>query len=62
MATDIKDQVVLEIKSSAFGLFFPLDESTHVASCSQLMAFSRYVDSGSLMEKFLLCSPLELTT
>ena len=34
MATDIKDQVVQEIKSSAFGLFsIQLDESTDVASC-----------------------------
>ena len=34
MATDIKDQVVQEIKSSAFGLFsIQIDESTDVASC-----------------------------
>ena len=63
MATDIKDQVVQEIKSSAFGLFsIQLDESTDVASCSQLMVFARYVNSGSFKEEFLFCSPLELTT
>ncbi|XP_068205248.1 protein FAM200A-like [Palaemon carinicauda] len=46
MATDIKDQVVQEIKSSTFGLFsIQLDESTDVASCSQLMVFARYVHS-----------------
>ena len=63
MATDIKDQVVQEIKSSAFGLFsIQLDESTDVASCSQLMVFARYVHAGSFKEEFLFCSPLELTT
>ncbi|XP_068234241.1 protein FAM200C-like [Palaemon carinicauda] len=63
MATDIKDQVVQEIKSSAFGLFsIQLDESTDVASCSQLMMFARYVHSDSFKEEFLFCSPLDLTT
>ncbi|XP_068229067.1 zinc finger BED domain-containing protein 5-like [Palaemon carinicauda] len=42
MATDIKDHVVQEIKFSAFGLFLiQLDESTNVASSSQLMVFAR---------------------
>ena len=41
MAIDIKDQVVQEIKSAAFGLFLiQLDESTDVASCSQLLVFA----------------------
>ena len=63
MATDIKDQVVLEIKSSAFGLLsIQLDEITDVASCSQLMVFARFVNSSSFKEEFLFCSPLELTT
>ncbi|XP_042213890.1 zinc finger BED domain-containing protein 5-like, partial [Homarus americanus] len=63
MAIDIKDQVVQEIKSSAFGLFsIQLDESTDVASCSQLMVLARYVHSGSFKEEFLFCSSLETTT
>jgi len=63
MAIDIKDQVVQEIKSAAFGLFsIQLDESTDVASCSQLLVFARYVHSGSFKEEFLFCSPLETTT
>ena len=34
MDTDIKDELVQEIKSSEFGLFsIQLDESTDVASC-----------------------------
>ncbi|XP_064468647.1 zinc finger BED domain-containing protein 5-like [Ornithodoros turicata] len=43
MADDIRDQVVQQIKSAAFGLFsIQLDESTDVASCSQLLVFARY--------------------
>ena len=62
MATDIKDQVVQETKSSAFGLFsIRLDESTDVPSRSQLMVFARYVNSDSLKVEFLFRSP-ELTT
>ena len=35
MSTDIKEQVVEEIRSASFGLFsIQLDESTHVESCS----------------------------
>ena len=63
MATDIKDQFVQKIKSSAFGLFsIQLDELTDVASCSQLMVFARYVNSSSHKEEYLFCSPLELMT
>jgi hypothetical protein len=63
MAIGIKDQVVQEIKSAAFGLFsIQLDESTDVALCSNLLVFAKYVHSGSFKEKFLLCSPLETTT
>ena len=63
MATEIKDQVVQETKSSAFGLFsIRPDESTDVPSCSQLMVFARYANSDSLKVEFLFRSPLELTT
>ncbi|CAM1298524.1 Uncharacterised protein r2_g811 [Pycnogonum litorale] len=63
MAHDIKAQVVNEIKSSAFEQFsIQLDESTDVASCSQLMVFARYIHSGRFKEEFLFCVPLETTT
>lgn len=63
MSKDIKIQVIEEIKSATFGLFsIQLDESTDVASCSQLLVFARYVHSGSFKEEFLFCSPLETTT
>ena len=53
MVSDIKDQVVQEIKSSEFGLFsIQLDESTDVTSCSQLMVFARYGNSGSIKRSF----------
>ena len=63
MATDIKDQVVQKIKSAAFGLFsIQLDESTDIASCSQLMVFVEYVHLNSFTEEFLFCSCLDTTT
>jgi hypothetical protein len=63
MADDIKDQVVQEIKMSPLGMFaIQLDESTDVASCSQLMVYARYVHSAAIKEEFLFCTPLETTT
>lgn len=63
MSEDIKAQVVEEIKSAAFGLFsLQLDESTDVASCSQLLVFARYVHSGVFKEEFLFCTSLQTTT
>ena len=63
MSKDIKEQVVEEILSAPFGLFsIQLDESTDVESCSQLMAFVRYIHSGKLKEEFLFCTALKSTT
>ncbi|XP_064485888.1 SCAN domain-containing protein 3-like [Ornithodoros turicata] len=63
MADDIRDQVVQQIKSAAFGLFsIQLDESTDVASGFQLLVLARYVHAGSFKEEFLFCSTLESTT
>ena len=62
MSIDIKKQVLEEIHSAPFGLFsIQLDKSTDVESCSQLMAFVRYIHSGKLKEKFLFCKALKST-
>ena len=61
LSDDIKEQVIQEIKST--GLFsIQLDESTDVQSCSQLLAFVRYVHDEDLKEEFLFCEHLELPT
>ncbi|XP_068203661.1 zinc finger BED domain-containing protein 5-like [Palaemon carinicauda] len=39
-----------------------LDESTDVSSCSQLLVFVRYINSGDIKDEFLFCSALETTT
>ena len=63
MSIDIKEQVVEEICSASCGLFsIQLDESTDVESCSQLMAFVRYIHSGKLKEELLFCTALKSTT
>ena len=63
MAADIRDQVVQEIKSAAFGLFsIQLHKCTDVASCSQLMVFVKYVHLNRFKEELLFCSHLEKTT
>ena len=60
---DIKEQVVEEILSAPFGLFsIQLDKSTDIESCSQLMAFVRYIHSGKLKEEFLFRTALKSTT
>ena len=63
MANDIKEQVVIEVKDKAFGLFaLQLDESTDVSSAPQLMAFVRYVTEKNVKEVLLFCSELKTTT
>ncbi|XP_067940586.1 protein FAM200C-like [Watersipora subatra] len=54
MANDIKDQVVQQIKLSLFGLFaiHELDESTDIASCSQLIVYARYVHNEEIKRNF----------
>lgn len=61
MALDVKEQVLSEIKMSPL-FAFQLDESTDVSSCSQLLAFVRYVHADDMKEEFLFCTTLEGTT
>ena len=57
---DIEEQVVTRIRSSpAFAI--QLDESTDLASLSQLIAFVRYIDNGMMNTEFLFCKPLKTT-
>lgn len=63
MSQDIKSQVISQIKNSPMGLFaIQVDEYTDVASCAQLMVFTRFVHEGDLKEEFLFCEPLETHT
>ena len=61
MSMDVKEQVLTEIKASPF-FSFQLDESTDVSSCSQLLVFVRYINSGDIKDEFLFCNALETTT
>ncbi|XP_068228019.1 protein FAM200C-like [Palaemon carinicauda] len=61
MSMDLKEQVLTEIKGSPL-FSFQLDESTDVSSCSQLLVFVRYINSGYIKDQFLFCSTLETTT
>ena len=61
MSSNIKEQVVKEIKvSTTFS--FQLDESVDVASCSQLLVFVRCVLEKDVKEEFLFCTRLDTTT
>ena len=42
MSADIKEKVIVEISTSPL-FAIQLDESTDVASCSQLLVFVRYI-------------------
>ena len=58
MATDIKQQIIAEIKSSSV-FSIQLDKSTDVASCSQLLVFVCYIHMENVKEEFLYCKALE---
>ena len=60
MSTDVKQQVMHEIKSSPM-FSLQLDESVDVASCSQLLVFIRYVHMEDVKEKFLYCNIVKTT-
>ena len=63
MSGNIKEQGISEIKNSPFGLFsIQLDETTDVASCSQLLVFCRYFTESDMKDNILFCSELESTT
>ncbi|XP_067937263.1 zinc finger BED domain-containing protein 5-like [Watersipora subatra] len=63
MSADIKRQVIEKIKSSSM-FTIQLDESTDVASISQLMVFAQRdnVHRETIQEEFLFCSSLTETT
>ena len=60
MSTDVKQQVVAEIRSSPM-FAVQLDESTDGASCSQLLVFFRYIHKEDVKEEFSYCNSLETT-
>ena len=61
MAGDIKQQVISEIKNLQFGLFsIQLNETTKVASCSQLFGVLQILDRKK--NNILFCSALETNT
>ena len=62
ISQDILLQVIQDIKDSPLKIGMQLDESTDVDSCSQLLVFVRYVKEQEILEEFLFCEPLELTT
>ena len=60
MDEDIEEQVVASVRNSA-AFAIQLDESTDVASLSQLIAFVRYIDKDAMNTEFLFCKPLKTT-
>ena len=61
--SEIKAQLVRDIKDGLFGLFaIQLDESTDVASFSQLIRFVRCATHNSIKESMLFCEPFETAT
>ena len=60
MSADVKQQVIAEIRSSpTFAV--QLDESTDVASCSQLLVFVQYIQKEDVKEEFLYCNSSKTT-
>ena len=61
MSEDIKEQLINEMKTSPL-FSLQVDETTDVASCTQLLVFVRYIHLGDVKEEFLFCSELKTTT
>ncbi|XP_037299508.1 protein ZBED8 [Manduca sexta] len=61
MSADILATVISEIKDSPM-FALQLDESTDVASCSQLLVFTRYIKDDDVKEEYLFCKSLPTTT
>ena len=61
MSANVKQQVINEIKASPM-FSLQMDESTDVASCSQLLVFVRYVYTEDVKEEFLYCKVFDSTT
>lgn len=61
MASDVKDTVILQIKSSPF-FSIQFDETTDVANFAQLLVFCRFLHDTSLKEEFLFCESLPTRT
>ncbi|XP_074039984.1 zinc finger BED domain-containing protein 5-like [Leptinotarsa decemlineata] len=61
MSADILATVISEIKESPM-FALQLDESTDVASCSQLLVFTRYIKDDDVKEEYLFCKSLPTTT
>uniref|UniRef100_A0A250Y343 Protein ZBED8 n=1 Tax=Castor canadensis TaxID=51338 RepID=A0A250Y343_CASCN len=62
MSQDILQQVVEDIKASPLKVGIQLAETSDMDDCSQLMAFVRYIKEKEVVEEFLFCEPLQLTT
>ncbi|XP_005005209.1 protein FAM200C [Cavia porcellus] len=62
MSQDILQQVLEDIKASPLKVGIQLAETTDMDDCSQLMAFVRYMKEKEIVEEFLFCEPLQLTT
>ena len=61
MSTDVKQQVMYEIKASPMFSVL-LDESVDVTSCSQFLVFVRYGHMEEVKEEFLYCNVLKTKT
>ena len=61
LSTDIKSQVVEELKMSS-QFMLQMDESTDVTACAQLLVYIRYIHQNDFKEEFLFCQPLTTQT
>jgi hypothetical protein len=61
MSENIETQLVTQMTQSPM-LAIALDESTDVASLSQLVVWVRYIHDDDFKDDLMLCKPLELTT
>ena len=63
MSDDVKQQMIAELKEAPLGKFLiPLDESTDVIACAQLMVLARYISGEDFKDNSLFCHTIDSTT
>ena len=62
MSTDIKDQVITEVRGSKYGSAIQLDESTDVSNCAQLLVYVRCAINDAIRSELLLIIEMRTTT
>jgi hypothetical protein len=61
LSQGVESEAIANIKEASF-FAIKLDESNDITGKAQLLAFSRFLCNGNVIEQFVICKPLPGTT